>query len=50
MSDPVVQPNVLVVCDPAKIGEKRVRGAADLAIEVRLPATPAHELLSRERK
>lgn len=30
----VVQPDVLVVCDPAKVDEKGVRGAPDLIIEI----------------
>jgi Uma2 family endonuclease len=39
----VVQPDVLVVCDPAKLGEGRVRGAPDWVVEVLSPATAAHD-------
>lgn len=30
----VFQPDILVICDPSKIGEKRAYGAPDLVIEV----------------
>ena len=47
--DTVVQPDLLVVCDPAKIGEKRVRGAPDLVVEVLSPATAAHDMVLKRR-
>lgn len=37
--DTVVQPDLLVVCDPAKISQKGVRGAPDWAIEILSPYT-----------
>jgi len=40
----VVQPDLLVVCDPAKITEKCVRGAPDLIIEILSPSSAAHDL------
>ena len=35
----VVQPDLLVVCDPAKIDEKGCRGAPDFVIEIISPST-----------
>jgi Uma2 family endonuclease len=40
----VVQPDLLVVCDPAKITEKCVTGAPDLIIEILSPSSAAHDL------
>jgi Uma2 family endonuclease len=45
--DSVVQPDVFVVCDPAKISERGVRGAPDLVIEVLSPATAAHDQIRK---
>ena len=47
--DTVVQPDVLVVCDSGKIGEKRVRGAPDLIVEVLSPATASHDMVIKRR-
>jgi len=41
--DTVVQPDVLVVCDPAKLDERGLRGAPDWVIEVLSPATAGHD-------
>ena len=41
--DTVVQPDLLVVCDPTRIDERGVRGAPDWIIEVLSPATAAHD-------
>ena len=41
----VVQPDILVVCDPKKITERNVRGAPDWIIEVLSPATARHDHL-----
>jgi Uma2 family endonuclease len=41
--DTVVQPDLLVVYDPARIDESGVRGAPDWIIEVLSPATAAHD-------
>jgi len=38
-TDRVVQPDVLIVCDPAKLTEANVRGAPDFIVEVLSPAT-----------
>ena len=37
--DTVVQPDLLVVCDPAKISGKNIQGAPDLVIEILSPST-----------
>jgi len=39
----VVQPDVLLVCDPAKVHPRRVRGAPDWVLEVSSPASAAHD-------
>lgn len=41
--DTVVQPDVLAVCDAAKLSERGVRGAPDWVLEVLSPATAAHD-------
>jgi Uma2 family endonuclease len=43
----VVQPDILVVCDPAKVTENNVRGAPDWIIEVLSPATARHDHLTK---
>ena len=43
----VVQPDILVVCDPAKLTERNVRGAPDWIIEVLSPATARHDHLTK---
>jgi len=35
----IVQPDILVVCDPSKIAEKNIQGAPDLIIEILSPST-----------
>ena len=45
--DSVVQPDVLVVCDPAKLDERGVRGAPDFIVEVLSPATAAHDQIRK---
>ena len=47
--EPVVQPNVLVVCDERKIGERGVRGAPDFVVEVLSPATAGHDQVNKRR-
>ena len=41
--DTVVQPDVLVVCDPAKLDRRGVRGGPDLVVEVLSPSTAGHD-------
>jgi Uma2 family endonuclease len=47
--DTVVQPDVLVVCDPAKIDRRGVRGAPDWLLEVLSPSTAAHDQIAKRR-
>lgn len=47
--DTVVQPDVLVVCDPAKLDRRGVRGAPDLVVEVLSPATASHDHVRKRR-
>ena len=44
----VVQPDLLVVCQPEKIGEKAIHGAPDLVVEVLSPSTALKDM--REKK
>lgn len=48
-TDRVVQPDLLVVCDPSKLDRRGVRGAPDLIIEVLSPATAAIDHLRKRR-
>ena len=47
--DTIVQPDVLVVCDPAKIDRRGVRGAPDWLLEVLSPSTAAHDQIAKRR-
>lgn len=46
----VVQPDLIVVCDASKIGEKRVRGAPDLAVEIISPSSVSRDVILKRRK
>lgn len=39
----VVQPDLLLVCDPSKLDERGVGGAPDWVVEVLSPATASHD-------
>ncbi len=41
--DTVVQPDLVVVCDPGKLDEAGVRGGPDLVIEILSPATASRD-------
>lgn len=43
----VVQPDVLVVCDPSKLDERGCRGAPDLVIEVLSPSNADHDRVTK---
>ncbi len=43
----VVQPDILVVCDPAKVTENNIYGAPDSIIEVLSSATARHDHLTK---
>lgn len=43
LTDTVVQPDLLVVCDREKLDERGMRGAPDWVVEVLSPATAAHD-------
>lgn len=47
--DTVVQPDVLVVCDPTKLDRRGVRGAPDFVVEVLSPSTASHDHLLKRR-
>lgn len=47
--DTVVQPDVLVVCDEAKLSRRGVRGAPDWVLEVLSPSTAGHDQVTKRR-
>lgn len=47
--DTVVQPDVLLVCDPGKIDRRGMRGAPDWVVEVLSPSTAAHDQIAKRR-
>ena len=47
--DTVVQPNVLVLCDPGKADRRGIRGAPDLVVEVLSPGTASHDHVRKRR-
>ncbi len=47
--DRVVQPDVLVVCDPSKLDRRGVVGAPDLIVEVVSPGTASYDHVKKRR-
>lgn len=47
--DTVVQPDVLVICDPSKIDRRGIRGAPDWVVEVLSPSTAGHDQIKKRR-
>ena len=41
----VVQPDILIVCDPKKLDEKGVKGAPDLVIEILSPSSARNDMI-----
>ena len=48
--DTVVQPDLLVVCDPDKIDDKGCKGAPDLVIEILSPSTASYDMMTKFTK
>ncbi|MDP1830493.1 MAG: Uma2 family endonuclease [Geothrix sp.] len=48
LGDAVVQPDLLVICDPAKKSERGIEGAPDLVVEILSPSTASKDY-SRKR-
>jgi Uma2 family endonuclease len=48
-TDTVVQPDVMVVCDPDKIDRRGIRGAPDLVVEVLSSSTASHDQILKRR-
>lgn len=47
--DTVVQPDLVVICDRAKLDERGCRGAPDWVVEILSPATAGHDLIVKRR-
>lgn len=47
--DTVVQPDVMVVCDPNKLDRRGIRGAPDWVVEVLSPSTASHDQIKKRR-
>lgn len=43
----VVQPDLLIVCDPAKVSPRGIEGAPDLVVEILSPATGQKDLTTK---
>jgi Uma2 family endonuclease len=45
--DTVVEPDIVVICDPAKIDERGCKGVPDLVIEILSPSTSRHDRFTK---
>ncbi len=48
-AETVVRPDLLVLCDSAKLDGKRVRGGPDLALEIVSPSSGSHDAIRKRR-
>ncbi len=48
--DTVVQPDIIVVCDKSKIGDKSINGVPDMVVEILSPSTSRHDRLTKLNK
>ncbi|MBM4345192.1 MAG: Uma2 family endonuclease [Deltaproteobacteria bacterium] len=48
--DTVLQPDIVVFCDPDKVRDKNARGAPDFVVEVLSPSTAGRDLVAKRRK
>jgi Uma2 family endonuclease len=48
--DTVVEPDITVVCDPAKLDDRGCKGPPDLAIEIVSPSTARHDRIVKFNK
>jgi len=46
-NDTVVQPDLLVICDPSKIDKRGCKGAPDLVIEITSPFSATHDCIRK---
>lgn len=49
-ADTVFEPDLVVICDPAKIGPRYIHGAPDFVIEVLSPSTAAFDQIEKRRR
>jgi len=47
-TDTVVQPDIVVICDEAKLDDKGCRGAPDLVIEILSPSTASRDHITKK--
>lgn len=45
--DTVVEPDITVVCDPAKLDERGCKGAPDMVVEILSPSTQRHDRFTK---
>ena len=43
----VVQPDIVIICDPSKLDEKGCQGSPDLIIEIISPSTAPHDYITK---